>query len=149
MSEFPRARDGWLRALARARGRGAVDAVLIGVNEDELHALLACAPVPMRRRLIRFAREDRARRPPMNGEDLVAMGLSGPAVGRALTRIRVAYLDGGVKTRDEVLALARELVGRRSAARSRGRPRPRGSGRISKSRRNSKRSRSDTEPEAR
>lgn len=149
VSEFPRARNGWLRALARARGRGAIDAVLVGVNEDELYALLACAPAPMRRRLVRFAREDRARRPPVNGEDLVAMGLSGPAVGRALTRVRVAYLDGNVKTRDEALALARELAGRRQAARSRHRPGPRGSGRSSESGTNAKTSRGDMEPKTR
>ncbi len=147
VSEFPRSRDAWLRALARARGRGAVDSILVGVHEEDLQALLVSAPVPMRRRLIRFAREDRARRLPVSGDDLVALGVSGPAVGRALTRIRVAYLDGNVKTRDEALALARELVGRRSAARSRSRPRSRKSGRTRKARAKSKASRGETDPE--
>ena len=38
------------------------------------------------------------------------MGLSGPEIGRALARIRVAFLDGGVRTREEALALAREIA---------------------------------------
>jgi tRNA nucleotidyltransferase/poly(A) polymerase len=112
IGDFPRARDGWLRALAGARGRGAIDAALSGLDEDQLHALLVCAPAPMRRRIVRFACEDRSRRAPVSGGDLVAMGLSGPAVGRALARIRAAFLDGKVGTRDDALALARELAGR-------------------------------------
>ncbi|MDH3211086.1 MAG: hypothetical protein OEM05_01250 [Myxococcales bacterium] len=115
IGEFPRARDGWLRALGRARGRGAIDSVLSGLDEDQLHALLVCAPAPVQRRILRYAAEDRARRAPVSGEDLVAMGLRGPAVGRGLMRIRAAFLDGKVKTRDEALALARELGGARSS----------------------------------
>jgi tRNA nucleotidyltransferase (CCA-adding enzyme) len=110
IQSFPKACAGWLRSLARARGRGAVDAVLRGLDEEELHALLVSAPAPVRRRIVRYAREDRLRRTPVNGEDLLALGLSGPAVGRALTRIRAAFLDGNVKTREEALALARELA---------------------------------------
>jgi hypothetical protein len=105
IGEFPRARDGWLRVLAGARGRGAIDAALSSLDEDQLHALLVCAPAPMRRRIVRFACEDRSRRAPVSGGDLVAMGLSGPAVGRALARIRAAFLDGNA-------ALAREIAGR-------------------------------------
>ena len=41
------------------------------------------------------------------------MGLTGPEIGRALARIRVAFLDGGVRTREEALALAREIGARR------------------------------------
>jgi hypothetical protein len=88
--------------------------VLSGLDEDQLHALLVCAPAPMRRRIMRYACEDRSRRVPVSGGDLVAMGLSGPAVGRGLARIRAAFLDGNVGTRDDALALARELAGRRS-----------------------------------
>ena len=114
IGDFPKARDGWLRALAEARGRGAIDAALSGLDEDQLHALLACAPAPTRRRIVRYACEDRARRAPVSGGDLVAMGLSGPAVGRALARIRAAFLDGNVGTRDDALALSREFAGRGS-----------------------------------
>jgi predicted translin family RNA/ssDNA-binding protein len=48
----------------------------------------------------------------------VALGLDGPAVGRALARIRAAHLDRAVRTREEALALAREIArrsGRRQA----------------------------------
>jgi tRNA nucleotidyltransferase (CCA-adding enzyme) len=106
---FPRQRDAWLRSLARARGRGAVDAALAGADEDGLHALFASAPAPARRRIARWAGEDRGRRPPADGRDLVRIGLRGPAVGRALRRIRTAWLDGAVRTREEALALAAEL----------------------------------------
>jgi tRNA nucleotidyltransferase (CCA-adding enzyme) len=109
---FPRARDRWLRELARARGRGAVDAALRGVDEASLLALAAWAPAPIARRIARFAREDRGRHPPVNGADLVALGLAGPGVGEALARIRAAWLDGAVRTREDALALGRELAGR-------------------------------------
>ncbi len=109
---FPRARDVCLRALDRARGRGAVDAVLAGLDDDALYALLASAPAPVRRRILRWAREDRAKRPPVGGEDLVQLGLEGPAIGRVLSRVRTAYLDGRVKNREEALTLAGEIARR-------------------------------------
>lgn len=121
---FPKARDRWLRRLERARGRGAVDEVIGELDEEVLHALFASAPAPLRRRIVRHEREDRPRRPPVTGRDLVAVGLSGPDVGRALARIRSAWLDGRVRSRDEALALARELV-RPPAGGARGNPRGR------------------------
>jgi tRNA nucleotidyltransferase (CCA-adding enzyme) len=117
IADFPKARDAWLRGLARARGRGAIDAVLAGVDEESLHALHAWAPPALRRRIGRWAGQDRARRLPLTGSDLVEIGLSGPAVGRALLRIRTAYLDGALRTREEALALARELSRGRGACR--------------------------------
>src|SRR4030095_14517307 len=45
---------------------------------------------------------------PVSGNDLVAAGLVGPIVGEALARIRIAWLDGTVRTRGEVVALARD-----------------------------------------
>jgi hypothetical protein len=120
--EFPRLRDRTLRALAKARGRGAVDALLAGLDEERLLALFTYAPPASRRRLLRWALEDRTRRPPVTGADLVAAGLSGPVVGAALARIRLAWLDGTLRTRDEAIALARELgarAGRRSSGKSR------------------------------
>jgi hypothetical protein len=108
-----------LRALARARGRGAIDAALVDLDEEALHALWAAARPTASRRVARFASEDRGRRVPVNGADLVALGLSGPEIGRALARIRVAFLDGAVRTREEAVALARELGARR---RRRGKP---------------------------
>jgi hypothetical protein len=105
--------------LATARGRGA-GRVAGDIDEERLLALFAYAPPASRRRLLRWALEDRTRRPPVTGADLVAAGLAGPVVGAALARIRLAWLDGAVHTRDEAIALAREVaarLGRRSAAR--------------------------------
>ncbi len=118
ISAFAAARNVALRALARARGRGAIDAVLAPLGGEESLALYACAPPAMRRRIARHAREDRLRRAPVSGDDLVALGLSGPAVGRALARIRIAFLDGAVKEREDALTLAREMVRRRLAPRA-------------------------------
>jgi tRNA nucleotidyltransferase (CCA-adding enzyme) len=125
---FPKWRDATLRTLARARGRGAIDAVLGPVSDEQMLALSAWAQPTVRRRILRHAVEDRPRRLPLNGEDLLALGLAGPAVGKALARIRSAYLDGAVKTREDALALARELGRRRAAATPRRPSRRRGSG---------------------
>jgi tRNA nucleotidyltransferase (CCA-adding enzyme) len=116
IADFAKARDRWLRDLGRARGRGAIDRVLGEIEEDRLLALAASATPTVRRRVVRYANEDRPRRLPVSGADLVALGLSGPAVGRALARIRVAHLDGACRTRDEAIALARELAGRKGSA---------------------------------
>jgi tRNA nucleotidyltransferase (CCA-adding enzyme) len=110
---FPKARDVWLRKVGRARGRGATDAALCGADGEELLALLAWAPPNLRRRIQRYALEDRLAPLPISGDDLLAIGIRGPAVGRALARIRVAFLDRAVRDRDEALALAREIARRR------------------------------------
>ncbi len=120
---FPRWRDTRLKALESARGRGAVDAALADADEERLTALYAWSPTPVRRKILRWAAEDRSRRSPVTGADLVGVGLSGPAVGRALARIRASYLDGVLANREEAVALAREIGRRRSRARSRRRTR--------------------------
>lgn len=120
--EWSTLRDRTLRAIARARGRGEVDRVLGELGEEDLLALFACAPPPLRRRVVRWAAEDRARRPPVGGAELVELGLAGPEVGRALARLRAAYLDGRVRSREEALALAAELARRLTAQRRRARP---------------------------
>jgi hypothetical protein len=109
---FPRARDQWQRALSRAHGRGALDAVLSPIDEESLAALHAGASPALRRRIERWAREDRGRRIPVGGSDLLELGFAGPALGRALARIRAAYLDRRVADRGEALDLARELLPR-------------------------------------
>ncbi len=119
ISAFPRARDVALRELARARGRGAIDAVLGRLGEEKLFALVAFAAPTPRRRILRYAVEDRLRRLPVSGDDLLALGLAGPTVGKALARIRVGILDGAVKGREDALALARELGRPRAASSSR------------------------------
>ena len=115
---YPRHRAQLIRSLGRARGRGAVGAVLRPCVDADLLALAAATDAGPRRRVLRFVQEDRQVALPVSGDDLVAAGLSGPAVGRALERIRVAVLDKAVKSREDALALATE-VGRRP------RPKPR------------------------
>ena len=132
ISAFPREGLGLLEPLAAARGRGPVDAVLAGLDEERLYALHAWAPTPVRRRVVRWAAEDRARRSPVSGNDLTAIGIAGPAVGRALARIRSGFLDGAIANREEGLALAREVSrqrppagpkrGRKRGARGRSKP---------------------------
>ena len=100
-------------ALARAHGRGAIDALLAPLSEEALYAVYASAATAPRRRVLRYATHDRPRRAPVTGDDLVAAGLAGPTIGRALALIRAAYLDGALRSREEALALALE-VGRRS-----------------------------------
>src|SRR6185436_19243129 len=112
VAELPQDAERAVRALANARGRGAIDAVLGALSEEALYAVYATAPPAMRRRVVRYAGDDRHRRPPITGDDLVAAGLAGPSVGRALERIRAAYLDGALSTRDEALALAQEVARR-------------------------------------
>jgi len=111
---WPRLRDRRLRALRRGRGRGATDAALRGLTEEELVAFYSTAEASLRRRVARFASEDRYRKPPVRGSDLVALGASGPAVGRVLEVVRAAHLDGKIQNREEALALAREWLRRRA-----------------------------------
>jgi len=120
--DYPAAQERWLRRLARVRGRGATDALLGSIPDEELLALYAAAAPSVGRRIARWAAEDRRRRLPVDGSDLVAAGLSGPAVGRALVRVRTAYLDGELRTREEALALAAELARRDRSRRRRSPP---------------------------
>ena len=95
------------RALARARSRGAIDAVLRELPREELFALAAGAGAAERRRILRHARDDRAVRLPLGGDELLAFGLSGPALGRALAALRRAFLDGAWREPEEGLAWLR------------------------------------------
>ena len=110
--EFRRLRDRLSSRLAAARGRGRVDGELAGLSEEQLLALHAAAPTAVRRKIVRWAREDRQRRTGLTGNDLRSMGLEGPSIGRVLARVRVAYLDGAVASREDALTLARELARR-------------------------------------
>lgn len=111
-----------LRALGKARGRGAVDVLLGELSEEALQAVFALADVAVRRRIVRWGAEDKRRRAPVVGSDLTALGIGGPDVGRGLARIRAAFLDGEIANREEALVLAQELA-RRSQRAPRRRPR--------------------------
>ncbi len=116
---FAGERDRLLRRLAKARGRGAVDALLSGIHEESLLALFVSSEPLVRRRVLRWAAEDRGRRGPLSGDDLAELGLEGPAVGKVLARIRAAHLDGAIANREEATALAVEWA-RRRASRKKG-----------------------------
>lgn len=100
----------------RGRSRGALDAVLGALPAEELLALWAGAQPGLRRRIARYAREDRGAATPLSGGDLLRLGLRGPEIGRALARLRAAHLDGKLKSRAAALELARGLA-RRAARR--------------------------------
>ncbi len=112
ITDFAKLRESILGRLAKARGRGAVDELLAPIHEDALEALWACSEPAERRRVVRWAAEDRPRRSPLTGADVTALGLAGPDVGRVLARVRAAHLDGDVANREEALALATELAQR-------------------------------------
>jgi tRNA nucleotidyltransferase/poly(A) polymerase len=101
------------RGLLRARSRGAADAVLRELGREELLALAAGADAANRRRILRHAREDRVLRLPVDGSDLVALGLAGPALGRMLAAIRRACLDGEVRDRTQALVFAQQRLRQR------------------------------------
>lgn len=117
--QFGRDADRMLRALARSRGRGEVDAALGALPEETVQALYALANGSVRRRILRWGAEDRRRRAPVGGAELAELGLVGPDLGRALARIRSGFLDGEVANREEALALAEE-ISRRASRRSAG-----------------------------
>ncbi len=103
------------RALLKARGRAGVDTVVRELSRPTFLALQDEAPPAARRRLQRWDREDREVTLPVNGKDLVAAGLEGPEVGRALERIRAGVLDRVVRHREDALAVALEVAkGKRS-----------------------------------
>jgi len=121
---FGRDADRTLKTLARARGRGAVDAILADLPEETTQSLYALADVPVRRRILRWGAEDRRRRVPVGGAELIELGLDGPDVGKTLRRIRAGFLDGEIANREEALALAEEIARRavRRKAPSKARP---------------------------
>jgi tRNA nucleotidyltransferase (CCA-adding enzyme) len=106
---FPKLRSRVERALGKARGRGAIDAILAPLGEVEIEAVAASVAAPLRRKIQRHQREDRDVALPITGDALIELGLRGPAVGRALAQIRLAVLDRVVVTEADALALAREI----------------------------------------
>ncbi len=115
ITDFRKVRDRTLRALGHARGRGAIDAALRGLHEEELVGLHVAAPTALRRRIARYASLDRHRKLPLQSSDWLALGLEGPALGRAQEGLRAALLDGRIRTREEALVLAGELARSRRA----------------------------------
>ena len=109
---FPRLRRHCARGLARARSRGAEDALLGDVPHEELLAVAAFEASSTRRLVLRHLAEDRELCLPLDGSDGIALGLSGPALGLALASLRRAFLDGDVSDRAEALAWLRARLQR-------------------------------------
>jgi len=82
--------------------RSAVD-VALGRRPLEAAALAAAVGSASARDWLRRGRHERLA---ITGDDLVAAGLSGPAVGRALRAARAALLDGSAPDREAQLAAA-------------------------------------------
>jgi len=116
---FAGQRDALLRGLGRSRGRGASDALLAPLSAELRLALYCAAPPAIRRRIQRWAREDRDAAPPIRGDELLALGLRGQAVGNALARLRAAWLDRTVRTPEDLQGLAQELAKRGRVAHTR------------------------------
>ena len=96
-------RSGGSPAVASA---GVVDRVLER-KPLEVAALVAAGGVPGAAAAARrWLEEDRHRRLAITGQDLLAAGLSGPAVGRGLAAARAAMLDGAAPGRESQLAAA-------------------------------------------
>ena len=97
--------------VARAAGAGPVSAIAdvelwrrFRREPPEVAAVAgACGDAAAARR---WLEEVRHRRLAIDGNDLVAAGLSGPAVGEALDRAMVAMLEGRADTREQQLAAA-------------------------------------------
>jgi tRNA nucleotidyltransferase (CCA-adding enzyme) len=117
IERFPEACDRVLDGLAEQYGRGAADALLGPLGPDARLAVFASAEPSARRRIVRWAREDRGVALPLGGDDLLSVGLHGPAIGDALAQLRVFWLDRAVRDREELLALAVELHARTAAER--------------------------------
>jgi hypothetical protein len=107
------------RGLGRAKSRGAADAVLRAASPEALLAFAAQTP-SARRAVWRHLDVDRGRRLPLDGTDLMALGLRGPPLGRALAARRVAFLDGECQDREQAAAWLRA---RRKRFEGRGRSR--------------------------
>ena len=85
------------------------------ISEENLHALHAAADPAVRKKVSRWAAEDRSEKIPVTGSDLLKLGLEGAALGQVLARLRAGFLDGELMNREEGLALAHELLRRRSS----------------------------------
>ena len=120
MIGFPRRLRHTTSGLARAKGRGADDALLAAVPVEEVLAMAAFLGAAQRRRLLGHLAEDRERRAPLDGRELGALGLSGPALGVALAALRRAFLDGEFEDRVGALAWLQPRLsrGRGRAARA-------------------------------
>jgi tRNA nucleotidyltransferase (CCA-adding enzyme) len=90
-------------------------ASLDGIDPEAVGAVAILTEDPqIRQGLDRYIAEYRTVSPRLNGEDLLAMGVTqGPEVGELLARLRDARLDGLVETADDEREMARDWISRR------------------------------------
>ncbi len=103
--------------LWRARARwaalrpGAMALHLDRYPRPAVVAVALAAPPPLHAALDRYLRHDRDRKPLLTGHDLRALGLKpGPRFGELLRALRMAQIEGRVRTRDEALAWLQEQL---------------------------------------
>ena len=100
------------QALGAARRPSEVSAIGgVAPREAVEAASAAAASASARRNLARYMDASR-RRPPLNGHDLLALGVPpGPAVGAMLAALRKAVLDGLVRGRAQAERFVRDRLG--------------------------------------
>ena len=79
------------------------------LSESAIRGAALSSPDPARRRFEEYlSRHRRHASPHLTGDDLIRMGIQrGPEVGRALTRLRAARIDGDATTAEDERALVR------------------------------------------
>lgn len=106
--------DPGLPGFVDAADRLNAHAMAAGAAALTAHAVAGVAPHAAdlaAARLQRYLQEWRGLRPRLNGNDLLALGVPpGPAVGRAIARLRAARIRGETQSIDDETALVRELV---------------------------------------
>ncbi len=100
------------QALTEAQRPSAVSAIVGAAPREAVEAAsAAAASAGARRNLARYLDASR-RRSPLDGHDLLALGVPpGPAVGGMLTTLRNAVLDGAVRGRTQAERFVRERLG--------------------------------------
>lgn len=85
---------------------------LNGISPEAVGAAAAAVDSPqMRQRLERYLTEWRHISPLLTGDDLIRMGIEpGRKIGAILRALRRARLDGRISSRDQEIALAREMA---------------------------------------
>ncbi|MDE2836203.1 MAG: hypothetical protein OXL97_01650 [Chloroflexota bacterium] len=99
------------QGLTRARRPSEVSAIVGNAPREAVEAAsAAAASAAARRNLARYLRMSR-RRTPLDGHDLLAIGMpEGPAIGATLATLRNAVLDGAVRTRAQAERFVRERL---------------------------------------
>jgi len=107
---LPVNRDLPSRLVASAR-MSEVAAQLAAVPPAAARAIAAMAGAPARRIILDYLERGRHIKPVLNGDDVIALGVPrGPEVGDVLRRLRIAKLDGEVRTRKDEERFVRNLL---------------------------------------